>query len=448
MAKPDDKPKKTSTEPADLRRRNAQLEAALAEAGRRSAALEQTIDELKALLEDRTTELIRTSHELEEESSGRIRTKAELTRTENRYRTLVEKSPLGIMCCDSNGIITQVNDEMLNILGLDSADHIRDASALTFGPLAKAGFSEVIGRCIESGESSVADLILAGRGRNEINARLHAAPIRDEDGHITGVQAVVENITQLKRAESLLLRSERLKALGEMARDVASSFNALLQDVERTAREALDCVDSRSFFEVRPHLERILERTRQTGVTVRRLQKFAPARHEAFSTPKRIFDLTDLVKESVDMGRLWLRQGPDMDRSDVSIELDLAWGCRVRGQEPELTEVVLNLLKNAVEALPRGGTITVKTYIEDDQVVLRVQDDGAGIPKKDMDRVFQPYWTTKEGRSGMGLAATFGIVRRHGGIVTVKSKEGHGTQFTVKLPFVPRPARIEGDGGP
>ncbi|MFW9998000.1 MAG: ATP-binding protein, partial [Candidatus Odinarchaeota archaeon] len=106
--------------------------------------------------------------------------------------------------------------------------------------------------------------------------------------------------------------------------------------------------------------------------------------------------------------------------------------------ENELFEVIVNLIKNAGEALlPRGGEIKVRTATEGGNVVLHVEDNGVGIPKKNLDRVFSPFFTTKGLRgTGMGLASSYGIVLRHGGMISVESQEGHGTTFTVKLPLV------------
>jgi CheY-like chemotaxis protein/anti-sigma regulatory factor (Ser/Thr protein kinase) len=107
----------------------------------------------------------------------------------------------------------------------------------------------------------------------------------------------------------------------------------------------------------------------------------------------------------------------------------------VSGSENEFFEIVINLVKNAAEALPKGGIISVTTIAREDRVILQVRDEGVGIPEEMLPRIFEPLWTTKglQG-TGMGLARARNIVERHKGTITVESQEGKGTTFTVTLP--------------
>ena len=126
------------------------------------------------------------------------------------------------------------------------------------------------------------------------------------------------------------------------------------------------------------------------------------------------------------------------ERAGIHIDMDvnLTEGCLVSGKDSELFEVLLNLIKNSVESMPDGGRITISTGITDDNVVLKVKDNGIGIARSDFDRLFDPFWSTKGlAGTGLGLAVTHSIVKRHGGSVSVESEVGKGTTFSIQIPM-------------
>jgi two-component system NtrC family sensor kinase len=102
-----------------------------------------------------------------------------------------------------------------------------------------------------------------------------------------------------------------------------------------------------------------------------------------------------------------------------------------------MRQVILNLFKNAKEAMPRGGTLTVGTEKEDAKVLIRIQDTGTGIPEKIRNKIFEAFFTTKQKVKGvgLGLSVCYGIIKDHGGDIKVDSKEGKGTTFTISLPI-------------
>jgi len=140
---------------------------------------------------------------------------------------------------------------------------------------------------------------------------------------------------------------------------------------------------------------------------------------------------------------LW-KSDPDMRGISVSLVRCLDPNCLIKGFEHDLFDAVVNLIKNAVEALRDGGKITVKTFTTlDEKAFLVVSDTGVGIPRENLTHLFEPFWTSKGyNGTGMGLAAAYGIVRRHGGEITIESGEGAGATVTVSLPCAkePRPA--------
>lgn len=364
---------------------------------------------------------------------------------EHRCRSMVENAPVGLVFFGADGRIAELNHEMLGFLGSGSLDEARGINLLDHPPLVETGVSSVIAKCLTTGKPASAEFSNKIGSAHRKHSRLQVTPIIDTDGRVVSGQALIQDVSDVKRADVLLVQSERLKAVSEMAGAVAHNFNNLLQFVAGGSRQALGYLEARNYNQIRPLLEEIFESGRNAVSIVRRLQQFSRARKSAgisrFSQAQLdVFDLSDAVREGLEKSKI---MSDDEDirkrRVTVKVELDLNEGCLVEGEESEIVEVVSNLLKNAEEALPVGGTVTVKTAVVKNQVVLTVQDNGVGIPEQNLGRVFEPFWSTKDGHLGMGLTINFGIVRRHRGSLTLQSNKRRGTTFTVQLPLAEKP---------
>jgi len=169
---------------------------------------------------------------------------------------------------------------------------------------------------------------------------------------------------------------------------------------------------------------------------VRRLQDFACARTDQAAVLGQVFDLSLIAEQTVELLKPYWKTNPEKRGIKIFLHRDVSPGCLVRGKEDEMVEVVVNLLKNAVEALPAGGEINISTHVDDNHVVLKVRDNGVGIDQSNLERIFEPFWSTKGVDGiGMGLASSYGIIRRHKGEILAKSAPGKGTVFTVRLPL-------------
>lgn len=256
------------------------------------------------------------------------------------------------------------------------------------------------------------------------------------DGKRAGLVTLLDR-TEQKKAQELVVQSERLKAVGELASGVAHNFNNLLQIVMGGAQLVLNNLNLGKIPQAKLNAERIIESSRLGAETVLRLQSFANIRSDVSELKDRVFDLSGVVSQAVEMTRPWWKTNPERDGLTISLDLDLKQGCFIRGKENELFEVIVNLIKNSAEALPEGGSICVNTLIREKQVILAVKDTGVGINKENLGKLFEPFWSTKGlTGTGMGLAASYGIISRHGGAISVESVEGHGSTFTVGIPFV------------
>ncbi len=250
-----------------------------------------------------------------------------------------------------------------------------------------------------------------------------------------------EDITERRRTEELAIRTERLKAIGDLAAGVAHNFNNLLQMVMGGIDLGLIDLEMENLSGLKKTLEELLQASRMGAETVRRLQSFAQVRGEVQPAEGEVFDLTETVKQTAEMTKPLWKTGPDKEGIRIALNLELTERCFVNAKESEITEVLVNLVKNAAEALKSGGEIRIKTFFQGDQVILQVMDTGVGIMREHLKKVFEPFWTTKEVSTGtgMGLAVSHGIISRHGGAISVESEEGKGATFTVTLPSAKEP---------
>lgn len=353
---------------------------------------------------------------------------------EERYRTLVENSPVGVMSCDSDGNIAEANPAARRMLASLSRDDSQLDNLLTFLPFVEAKIADAVRTCLESGNSISGEFPYQTEQGEQIHTKLDVVPLRDAQGGITGAQAVVEDVSKRKKTEARRIRAERLKAMLDLAGGMVRNFGNSLRFVEACTQMAMTALGSKDLSEIKPLLEQIRDSNSRAVQIVRGIQRFALAGSAKERSPGLVFDLTDLVRKTVEAKELWCDKGVERDWSDMSVDAVLREGCRMEGEEDEIREVVVNLLKNAVEAVPSGGAITIKTFLEKDKVVLEVQDDGVGISKKNVEGIFDPFRTSKESHAGMGLAASLGIVRRHRGTILVTSQGRIGTTITVKVP--------------
>lgn len=359
-----------------------------------------------------------------------------LRESEARYRSLVNNAPMGMVSFDTRGEITEFNPALLTILGAPDFSPSEAKDLFSLVPISEAGISEAIFHCLESGEAGTGELQYKSKVDRDVYTRLHVVPVRSTDGTVSGAHAFVQDLSDQKRAEDLVVSSERLKVVGQIAMGVGFTFNNLLQVVSGNANLALTNLELRDEEATRLNLKRIVESTRPAAEAVRWLQQFGRELPYGVTQRKELFDLTNLVKEAVEICKLWSVTELAKNNIQISYRLELTSGCHVEGVPDQIVWVILNLLKNAVEAMPSGGRIKIRTSIKGNQVILLVQDSGVGIQADYIKDITVAFWTSKESHAGMGLTFNAGIVRQHKGTMGVKRVHPHGTGFVVRLPHV------------
>ena len=234
---------------------------------------------------------------------------------------------------------------------------------------------------------------------------------------------------ELNAAQEFMVRSERLRALGEMAGGVAHDFNNVLSVILGRAQLILeDMEDSK----LRKSVKAIEQAALDAAKTVRRLQDFTRVRTDQALDQVNV---SHLVRSALQMAEPRLAERRERDGVEIDVGIEVNAVNSVRGDMAELREALLNIIFNAVDSMPQGGKISIKAWQEDNQVVLSIADTGAGIPGDMKSKIFDPFFTTKgPDGMGLGLSITYGIITRHGGNIEVDSTLGKGSTFYVTLP--------------
>jgi signal transduction histidine kinase/DNA-binding response OmpR family regulator len=244
----------------------------------------------------------------------------------------------------------------------------------------------------------------------------------------------------LTSAKNQLVSSERLNALAQMSAGVAHDFNNILSGILGKVQLmdlqlAENGCDSGS---IRSDLAALEQIAMHGAERVKQIMGFAGSRRDH---PNAAVDINEIVRAAVSISRpKWKHE---CERKGASVRIDMALGdiSPVEGNPHELTQVVTNLIFNAVEAMmPDGGNLVLRTAQEREHVLLEVADTGAGIPAEVRDRIFEPFFTTKETGHGLGMSIVYGIIKRHCGDISVQSEVGQGTVFRILLPAAPAPA--------
>ncbi len=286
------------------------------------------------------------------------------------------------------------------------------------------------GKRIRRGETTTFEMELIAKKGEPIPFEFHARPIIFK--REPAVLSVGRDLSLRKNFEETLIRTERLTAVGEMASGIAHNFNNLLQMIMGAGQAALVKLESGKVNQCSEAITAILSSCDRGADIVRRIKEFTDVRADETAQASS-FDLAKLVQEAVELTKPFWKDLPTFQKYEINlINTKRSY---VKGKPSEIYEVLVNLIKNALEAMPEGGRLTICTKREKGKVHLKVSDTGRGIPEEILQRIFEPFFTTKGLRSsGLGLSASYGIIRRHQGEIHVESTMGRGATFTVILP--------------
>ena len=249
-------------------------------------------------------------------------------------------------------------------------------------------------------------------------------------------------LQQLRQTQQQVIQHERLRMLGKMASYIAHEFNNALTPIIGFSEMMLDNFDiTKNPDELRAYLEDINTAAHDASSVVHRLREFYKV--DAATEIRDRVDLNKTINNTISLTRpKWKSEAQSTGR-DIEFDLELGEVPDIPGHPEEIREALTNLIFNAVDAMPNGGTLTIGTKVDNDQVFIKVRDNGNGMSPEVRQHCFEPFYSTDSSNgSGLGLVVVASIVQRHNGTIECDSAPGKGTKFTIKLPVSTEPAKL------
>lgn len=338
----------------------------------------------------------------------------------------------GLIVLDRTGRVTQINPAAREILALSETDALDRQAA----EVLRTGEGALLERAL-IGESPPYDLEVTARAADgrEVPLLLRTSLLRDADGHTAGLVALFNDLTRLKRQDRDLRRVERLASLGELSAGMAHEIRNPLAGIGTTA-ELL----AKRFPEGDPTrglLSMIVDEVRRLNRLIEDLLRFARPAVPQFtsqSLPRILDRCVTLLASKAQSKHLVIDRRYAVETPAVDLD------------QGQMTQVFLNLVKNAIEASPNFGTVTLVTELAQEPaaggphdgsrhvVRVRITDDGPGIAHQNIEKIWNPFFTTKATGTGLGLPICQRIVSDHRGRISISSIEGKGAEVLVELP--------------
>jgi PAS domain S-box-containing protein len=372
------------------------------------------------------------SRDIVRDISERKRAEETLRASQNFLQTIIETEPECVKLLDSDGALLMMNRAGLAMIDAASLDQVRGTSLYDLiAPECHEAFKANVAMVFE-GKSGTLEFDMIGIKGRRLRLETHAVPLRDENNEISALLGVTRDITERKKLEDELIKAQKLESVGLLAGGIAHDFNNLLTAIlgnVSLAKMYLNA-DHKAFARL---VEAENASLRARGLT---LQLLTFARGGA--PVKKTTSIRELIQEASHFA---------LRGSDVRCELAIPGDLRpVDVDEGQISQVIHNLVINADQSMPEGGTISIACenvsisakdafpVREGDYVRISLKDQGIGIVKEHLPKIFDPYFTTKQKGSGLGLATSYSIIKRHDGHITVESEPGVGTTFHLYLP--------------
>jgi PAS domain S-box-containing protein len=354
-------------------------------------------------------------------------------------RTLLDSMPEMVAIIDAGGRIVDANEAATKLFGISREQLLGALISELTRRIEPAPEKKVVrfGRSIVSraigGESVLQERREVRHPQTgvAIDLLVSANPIRNERGEIQGAMLIARDVTELGHLQKRLADIERHQAIGHVAAGIAHDFNNTLQTISQ-AVSILQLTPDRPLAERKVFLDMIQTAVQRGAEVISRIRDYL---RSGTSLVVEV-DLRRIMEDAIELTR------PMWQTSYINLNRDLRHIPGVRGNAADLRRVFTNLIINSVQAMPKGGSITIGCEETDRGVHAWVRDSGPGISAESKKRIFDPYFTTKAGGTGLGLSGAQKILLELGGQITFQSEPDKGTQFDIHLPL----SQEESDG--
>jgi PAS domain S-box-containing protein len=352
----------------------------------------------------------------------------EVEESEERYRQIVERTHDSVAILDEKNHIRFFNQRFLH-LTLYPPEELNnmELTKIMNGFVGEESIKNLL-QDLNSGEPIIheADVFQKNGGKRKVE--VSAGQLSLPTGR-THTIIYLKDITERHQMEERLIQSEKLRALGELASGVAHDFNNALAGILGNTQLLLLDAKEEKLTNTLKTIERV---TKDASQIVRRVQDFARKKPQEELSQ---VDINTAIKDTVEITKPKWKDEAQGKGISIGMVLNLGEILPVDGVASELREVITNMIFNAVEAMPEGGKIEIRTFVKEGKVCIQIRDRGIGMPEETQKKVFEPFFTTKAfSNTGLGLSVSYGIIKRFGGEIEVESQVGQGTTFTITLP--------------
>lgn len=370
---------------------------------------------LEDLVSQRTANLQQVNLSLENEINQRKQAHDKLL----RLASIVENTDDGIIGMSLDGKVIDWNLGAELIFGYQKEEIIEKSIKLIFSPTIRDQIESILSNAAV-GQSIIFEPLCIKRNNDPLNILATVSPFRNSAGTIIGVSIIARDITASRKVEREMARLQQLNLIGEMAASISHEVRNPMTTVKgflQVLNEKEDCVHYRDYFDL---MISEIDRANTIISEFLAISKNTATELSDCRLDKIVEQLLPLIKATA-------------LQVDINVDTELNQTVPVPLNDKEVRQIILNLAKNGIEAMPPGGVLTIKTFTTDNKVVLSISDQGTGIEMDIMEKLGTPFFSTKEYGTGLGLAVCYGIIERHHAKIDITTGQG-GTTFSVSFP--------------
>ncbi|MGD6817862.1 ATP-binding protein [Metabacillus sp. 84] len=368
---------------------------------------------LYALVHRSTREFIRSKEKLKQKER-------ELERSNEHYRSLFHHNPDGVFEADCCGRLMALNPEGEMIIGWKESS-LKGRSAVDFIKMDEQRKAKDLFEKVLEGNPQKFELTVNTRLNQKRILRCSLLPMI-VDGEIQGVFGIARDITEFKASEELMITTEKMSIIGELAASVAHEIRNPLTSLKGFVQlmSASKQVDDQ-------HLSIMMSEIDRINLISGEMLALGKKQDVHFNKENVHFIIRHVIA---------LIEGEaNMKNVMISLEAEQEHLLQICCDQNQIKQVFLNLVKNSIEAIPQAGFVAIKLFVKDNCAVITIKDNGSGMEKERLAKLGEPFYSTKEKGTGLGLAVCFSIIKRHKGSIHFSSQQGKGTTATVKLPI-------------